>query len=80
MDDVDVLTGQHASVGSVGYGEQMRRNLVSTLAQVQLDHGRRVDRESLVRIDHDAKEAGIGLDFLRNQVEVERGSKRVLRR
>ena len=42
----------------------MRRHLGSTLALVHLDRTTRVDRVSLVRIDGDTEQAGVGVDQL----------------
>ena len=70
----------HALVGSLGDGEQVRRDLIPPLADVELrgqiisknisyfsfsshlDHTVSVDRVTLVRVDDDAEQAGVGLE------------------
>ena len=42
----------------------MRPTLRSPLANVQLHRAEGVDRESLVRVDGDTEEAGVGVDQL----------------
>ena len=61
-----VATSQHACVGVVGYRVQVRRHLGSLLATIQIDHLHGIHRQALVRIDRDAKEAGIRLSNIDN--------------
>ena len=58
-----LLTIHHLGVGAVGDGEEMRRHLVPPLADVHLDHRVRVDRVALVRVDHHAEQARVGLQI-----------------
>ena len=51
------LTREHALVGSVGYGENVRWQLVPPLVDVHLARPLRVDRVPLVRVDDNAKES-----------------------
>ena len=55
------LTLEHVPVGHVGDGEEVRRDLVPPLAQVDLDRRQRVDRVPLVRVHRHAEQAGVGL-------------------
>lgn len=55
------LTLQHAPVGRVGDGVDVRRHLVPLLALVHFDDLLRVDGQLLVGIDHHAEEARVRL-------------------
>jgi len=55
------LTDEHAAVGVVGDGEEMRRHLGSTFAAVLADDVRRVDRQTTVRVDDDAEQTRVRL-------------------
>ena len=52
----------HALVGALGYGKEVRGDLIPPLADVELDHAVGVDGVTLVRVDDDAEQTGVGLD------------------
>ena len=54
-------TLQHGPVGRIGDGEDVRRHFVSLLALVQINDLLRVDGQSDVGIDDNAKQAGVSL-------------------
>ena len=56
-----MLTLQHALVGPVSDGEDVRRHLVPPLVDVHLDGGLGVDGEAAVRVHRNAEEPGVGL-------------------
>ena len=58
------LTLEHVPVGHVRDGEEVRRNLVPPLAQVDFDRRRGVNRVPLVRVHRHTEEARIGLQNL----------------
>lgn len=58
------LTGQHVHVGTVGDGEDVGGDFISPLALVDLDDTRSVDGVTLVWVDSDAEETGVGVDEL----------------
>jgi len=58
---VDVVV-EHRSISSIGDGEDVGGDLASSLALVELDDFRVVDRESLVGIDHDEEKSRICID------------------
>ena len=70
----------HALVGSVCDGEDMRRHLVPSLAEVDLDGGGGVDGEPFVGVDGNTEEAGVGVDQLADIPEVEDESKNGIRK
>lgn len=55
-------------VGSVGDGEDVRRDLVSLLALVDLDDLLRVDGKTDVRIHDDAEQAGVSLEEFKHVI------------
>ena len=55
---------KHFPVGGLGDGPQVGRDLVTSLAEVHLDHGGSVDGEPLVGVDHHTEQAGVGVDQL----------------
>lgn len=55
-------TLDHVSVSLIGSGEEMRRHLVSSLSHVVLDDGLGVDGKTLVGVDYNTEETGIGLN------------------
>lgn len=57
---VHVLS-QHGTICSVADGKHVWRHLVSSLALVNVNNFRVVDREPLVRIDYHQEEAGVSL-------------------
>ena len=57
------LTDEHAAVGVVGDGEEMRRHLGTPLAAVLGDHVRAVDRQATVRVDDDAEQTRVRLQY-----------------
>ena len=56
-----VLTHEHATISSVGNGVDVRWYFVTFLSLVQFHYLLRVDRQTLVRVDNDAEQPGIGL-------------------
>lgn len=58
-----VLTGQHLSVGAVRDGKQMGWHFSATTATVQLHYSVGVDGEALVRVDYDAEQTRVGLQW-----------------
>ena len=59
------LTSQHVPVGSIRDGKQMRRDLISTLSQVESDGCLGIDRVPLVGIDSHAEQTRVGLNVKR---------------
>ena len=57
----DPPTLQHTPVGRIGNGEDMGRHFMALLALVQIDDLLGVNRQLLVRVDNDAKQAGVSL-------------------
>jgi hypothetical protein len=56
-----VLTGQHVDVSTVRYGEDVGWHFITSLATVQFGTPKRVDRETLVRVDGHAEETRVCL-------------------
>jgi hypothetical protein len=59
------LTREHALVGAVGDGIDVRRHLVPPLVDVHLDGRLGVDGKAAVRVHRDAKQAGVSLKIQR---------------
>ncbi len=59
-----VCTLQHVAVGGIGDREQVRGHLQFPLAPVLLNDLLRVDGQSLVRVDHDAEQTRVRLQYL----------------
>ena len=55
---------KHFPVGGLGDGPEVGRDLVTSLAEVHLDHLGGVDGEPLVRVDHHTEQARVGVDQL----------------
>lgn len=55
------MVGQHVDIGAVGNGEDVGRHLRTALASVEFGTSVCVHRESLVGVDSDAEETGVGL-------------------
>lgn len=56
------LTLQHGTVCGICHSENVRRDLVSLLSFVKLNHFLRVNGQLFVRVHHDTEQAGVGLD------------------
>jgi hypothetical protein len=52
----------HHAVSSIGDGEDVRSNFVTTLSAVEINHVLSVDGNHLVRVDGDTEETGVGVD------------------
>jgi hypothetical protein len=50
------------AVGLVGDSENVRSKFIATATAVDLNHVGSVDRDPLIRIDHDAEETRVGVD------------------
>jgi len=50
------LTEKHATIRAVSNRVHVRRHLVALLSLVQLHHLLRVDRQTLVRVDHNTEQ------------------------
>lgn len=61
-----ILTGQHVDVSTVRDGEDMRWHFITPLATVQFGTPKRVDRETLVRVDGHAEETRVSLQKASN--------------
>ena len=54
---------EHVSVSFVRDGKQVRRHLSTTLAHEHSSNGIGVDGETLVRVDYNTEQAGVGLKY-----------------
>jgi len=52
---------QHGTVGTIGNGEDVRSDLITSLTTVGVDHEVRVDGDLLVRVDYNTEKSGVGL-------------------
>merc|ERR1719346_395707 len=61
---VVLLVLQHVPVGALSDGPEMGRDLITPLAKIDLAHSVSVKRVTLVRVDHNHEQAGVGVDHL----------------
>merc|ERR1712012_1100676 len=61
---VVLLVGQHVPVGSLSNGPEMRRNLITSLAKIDLADSVSVQRITLVGVDNNHEETRVGMDHL----------------
>jgi len=59
-----MLTKEHATICSVGDGEDMRWNFMTLLAFVQFDHFFSVDWQALVRVDDHTEQPRVRLQTI----------------
>jgi len=57
-----LAVSQHGTVGRIGHSENVRGNLITTLADVSADHLVSVDRDSLERVDGNQEKARVCVD------------------
>ena len=53
---------QHGTVGTIGDGEDVRRDLITSLTTVGVDHEVSVDGDLLVGVDDNTEKSGVGLE------------------
>ena len=61
---VVLLVGQHVPVGSLSNGPEMRRNLITPLAKIDLADSVSVQRITLVGVDNNHEETRVGVNHL----------------
>merc|ERR1719208_64450 len=61
---VVLLVLQHVSVGTLSNGPEMRRNLITPLAKIDLADSVSVQRITLVGVDNNHEETRVGMDHL----------------
>lgn len=65
-----LVVGQHVNIGTIRNGEQMGRHFITTLATVHLGDTQGVQRPTLVGIDDNAEQSGVGLWVIDEDISV----------